>query len=308
MAVLWIILKIIGILLLCILLLFILILFAPAGYRAQGVYNDREKWARGRVSWLFFFLRMKVSWSEGEDAAVSLRILGFPVYHSDEERWSLLNRKADEDVVEIRDSGKDIKDRTQNYRKDFKPQSESEPDQTPAPTEDILDYTGDDEEFDFTEEDPPRKPPFQKRVKSFFQRCYNTGKRLYRRLKAALKRAESFRELLEDEELICAVKRLFGYGKKGIRHFLPKKFEGDVVFGFDDPAMTGEILAAVSMLMPLFKDRLFVEPDFTEARLEAALTVSGRIYAFHFLKILWDIYRDKELWRQKERILRTIGG
>ena len=145
-------------------------------------------------------------------------------------------------------------------------------------------------------------------MKSFFQRCYNTGKRLYRRLRGALKQAESFKELLEDEELIRVVKRLFGDGKKGIRHFLPKKFSGDVAFGFDDPAMTGQTLAAVSAFMPLFNDRLSVEPDFTEARFEAALTVSGRIYAFHFLKILWDVYRDKELWRQKERIMRTIGG
>ena len=108
MAALWIILKIIGIILLCIFVFLLLILFAPAGYRARGVYNGWEKWAKARVSWLFFFLRMKVSWKEGEEPAVSLRILGFPVYHSDEERWSLLNRKAADDVVEIRESGKDI--------------------------------------------------------------------------------------------------------------------------------------------------------------------------------------------------------
>lgn len=79
----------------------------------RGVYNGWEKWAKARVSWLFFFLRMKVSWKEGEEPAVSLRILGFPVYHSDEERWSLLNRKAADDVVEIRESGKDIRDRAE---------------------------------------------------------------------------------------------------------------------------------------------------------------------------------------------------
>ena len=39
MAALWIILKIIGIILLCIFVFLLLILFAPAGYRARGVYN-----------------------------------------------------------------------------------------------------------------------------------------------------------------------------------------------------------------------------------------------------------------------------
>lgn len=306
MAVLWIIIKIIGILLLCILVFLFLILFAPAGYCARGVYNDCGKWAKGRVSWLFFFLRMKVSWKEGEEPAVSFRILGFPVYHSNEERWSLLNRKAAEDVVEIRESGKDIRDRTEVPREETG--QSADPDPETGFSGDILDYTGDGDEFESVTEEPPGKQPFRKRVKSFFQRCYNTGKRLYRRLRGALKQAESFKELLGDEELIRVVKRLFGYGKKGIRHFLPKKFSGDVAFGFDDPSMTGQTLAAVSVFMPLFNDRLSVEPDFTEARFEAALTVSGRIYAFHFLKILWDVYRDKELWRQKERIMRTIGG
>ena len=306
MAALWIILKIIGIILLCIFVFLLLILFAPAGYRARGVYNGWEKWAKARVSWLFFFLRMKVSWKEGEEPAVSLRILGFPVYHSDEERWSLLNRKAADDVVEIRESGKDIRDRAEVPREAAG--HPADPDSETGFSGDILDYTGDGQEFDSVIEEPSGKLPLRKRVKNFFQRCYNTGKRQYRRIKAALKQAESFKELLEDEELIRVVKRLFGYGKKGIRHFLPKKFSGDVAFGFDDPAMTGQTLAAVSAFMPLFNDRLSVEPDFTEARFEAALTVSGRIYAFHFLKILWDVYRDKELWRQKERIMRTIVG
>jgi len=169
MAVLWIILKIIGILLLCILVFLFLILFAPAGYRAQAVYNDCEKWAKGRVSWLFFFLRMKVSWKEGEEPAVSLRILGFPVYHSDEERWSLLNRKAAEDVVEIRESGKDIRDRAEVPREEAG--HPADPDLETGFSGDILDYTGDGEEFESVIEEPPGKLPFRKRVKSFFQRC-----------------------------------------------------------------------------------------------------------------------------------------
>lgn len=308
MAVLWIILKIIGILLLCLLAFLLLVLFAPVGYVCRGVWNDREKWARGRISWLFFFVRMKVVWRDGEEPGISLRILGFPVYNSDEERWSFLNRKAEDDVVEIRDSGKDIREPVREVKKTSRPLPEEPADEKEEFPDDILDYTGDGEDLESFEEEEPRKPSFRKRVKSFLQRCYNIGKSLYKRLKYILNRAGSFKELLEDEELISAVRRLFGYSKKGIGHFIPKKFSGEIAFGFEDPAATGQTLAAVSVLMPLFAGSLSVAPDFKEARFEADLTVSGRIYAFHFLKLAWDIYRDKELWRQKERILRTIGG
>lgn len=308
MAVLWIILKIIGILLLCILLLFLLILFAPVGYKAIGVFNEQEKWARGRVSWLFFFFRMKVSWTEGGEPDISLKILGFPVYHSDEEKWSLLNRKDAEEVLEIRESGKDIKERPEKKLEALELRPEAPVKKETELPDDILDYTGDEDEAEFQEKTKPEKQPFRKRLKSFLQRCYNTVKSLRRKLKRIFRRAESFKELLEDDELICTVKRLFGYGKKGMRHFIPKKLTGDIAFGFDDPAATGQMLAAVSVVLPLFRGNLSVEPDFTQARFEADLTVSGRIYAFYFLKLCWDIFRDKELWRQKERILRTIGG
>lgn len=308
MAVLWIILKIIGILLLCLLVFVCLMLFAPVGYVCRGVWNDREKWAGGRISWLFFFLRMKVVWREGEEPGISLRVLGFPVYHSDEERWSLLNRKTDEDVLEIRDSGKDIKEQDRAPQMIQPSDTEVSPEEHKILPDDILDYTGDGEELKDIEEEKYEKPPLRKRVKSFLKRCYNTGKRLYKRLKYILDKTSSFKELLEDEELISAVKRVLGYSKKGIRHFIPKKLSGEIAFGFEDPAQTGQTLAAVSVLMPLFGGSLSVEPDFKRARFEADLTVSGRIYAFHFLKLAWDMFRDKELWRQKERILRTIGG
>ena len=161
MAALWIILKIIGIILLCIFVFLLLILFAPAGYLARGVYNGWEKWAKARVSWLFFFLRMKVSWKEGEEPAVSLRILGFPVYHSDEERWSLLNRKAADDVVEIRESGKDIRDRAEVPREAAG--HPADPDSETGFSGDILDYTGDGQEFDSVIEEPSGSAAAQKK-------------------------------------------------------------------------------------------------------------------------------------------------
>ena len=69
--------KIIGIILLCIFVFLLLILFAPAGYRARGVYNGWEKWAKARYHG-FLFPRMKVSWKEERNRRYLCMILGFP--------------------------------------------------------------------------------------------------------------------------------------------------------------------------------------------------------------------------------------
>ena len=62
-----------------------------------------------------------------------------------------------------------------------------------------------------------------------------------------------------------------------LRHIFPKTLSGQVVFGLDDPAGTGQILAAGAALYPLYGDRLQLTPDFSGKRLEGNLSAGGRI-------------------------------
>ena len=58
MAVVLTILKILGIILLCIigllLLLLILVLVVPIRYRVEGAFTEEQKFAKGKVRWMFF--------------------------------------------------------------------------------------------------------------------------------------------------------------------------------------------------------------------------------------------------------------
>ena len=51
--------------------------------------------------------------------------------------------------------------------------------------------------------------------------------------------------------------------------------------------------------MPLYGDRLDVTPDFTRKIIEGKVLAAGRIRRYKILKLVWDIYRDKDLIRRK---------
>ena len=77
---------------------------------------------------------------------------------------------------------------------------------------------------------------------------------------------------------------------------MPKKWNGKVHFGMENPAQTGQVLAVLSVLYGLTGVMLEVEPDFEQAVLEGTFFAKGRIRAG---KILWCVF---QVWKCKEII------
>lgn len=69
------------------------------------------------------------------------------------------------------------------------------------------------------------------------------------------------------------------------RHLKPKKFQLTLHFGFEDPAMTGQVLAAVSMFYGWYCEHVDLYPDFEQTVLEGNIYIKGRIRAFSLLII-----------------------
>ena len=60
-----------------------------------------------------------------------------------------------------------------------------------------------------------------------------------------------------------------------IRHILPRKSEGKIRFGFDDPYMTGQVLTWISPFYGLYGRHLQICPDFLEPCLEGGMEAEG---------------------------------
>ena len=91
--------------------------------------------------------------------------------------------------------------------------------------------------------------------------------------------------------------------KKFVRYVLPKKVQGRIHFGFDDPYDTGQVLTVVSPFYGLYARTLTLEPDFTGTVLDGELHFKGRIALWYPLWTAARLFISKD-FRRLLRFLR----
>ena len=91
--------------------------------------------------------------------------------------------------------------------------------------------------------------------------------------------------------------------KKLVRYVLPKKVQGRIHFGFDDPYDTGQVLTVVSPFYGLYARTLTLEPDFTGTALDGELHFKGRIALWYPLWTAARLFISKD-FRRLLRFLR----
>lgn len=167
-----------------------------------------------------------------------------------------------------------------------KPEPEAK-DETTVPTSDDLtteDAPGTDENEDTpTDEDQKSEtkstapaaeaPKKKKRKKSSFAD----------RIKRICEKLSSLREAVEDEENQKAFRLLLSRVKYLLHHLRFRRFEGRLVFGFDDPAMMGRILGVLSLFYPLYGESFTIKPAFDHTLFEGEIALKGHVRLIHIL-------------------------
>ena len=172
-------------------------------------------------------------------------------------------------------------------------------------SEDVFDLTWDEKE-ESTKKD---KEFFGKKIVNLLKKCYNRCKNFITKIRKITNKMEMIGNLLEDEDIIDAVKRIKRYGVNGVKLLLPQKLNAKIIFGFEDPYYTGKVLGWTAALIPIYGDHIDITPDFEKRILKGELKIKGRIRRYKILYLLWKVYKDKdELIKQKDRAIRMIGG
>lgn len=65
--------------------------------------------------------------------------------------------------------------------------------------------------------------------------------------------------------------------KKMALHILPRKLEGCVEFGVEDPYVMGQILTVLSIFYPVYQDKFHIHPDFENPGFAGEASLKGRI-------------------------------
>lgn len=79
------------------------------------------------------------------------------------------------------------------------------------------------------------------------------------------------------------------------RHIKPKLLRIDMAIGFDDPAVTGQVLGVIAAFCGAAGIMPCVTPDFEKRVFESDIEIKGRVTVFVLLKILIKVYFCEEL-------------
>lgn len=246
-------------------ILLLAVLFIPVRYQARGKKGETAAELQAKLSWMGSLINIPVSYQDGVFSA-KLRVFGFSVRNLLEE---------EEPFAE--------------FEKEFFTEPEEETDKR-------------EEAFAESEEETREREPSQSRefsegqtppVKQGKLKC--TFKRFCDKIKRIRKKYKRLRKFAEDERTKTAFQLIRDQLFSVFLTLLPRKAEGWIHFGTEDPALTGEILGAVSIFYPVFMDTVKITPDFEKAILEGDLSVRGRFYIITAVRAAWKLFRDKNV-------------
>ena len=122
-----------------------------------------------------------------------------------------------------------------------------------------------------------KKNSFSEKISAYWDKIKYTFKKLYDNIKALAKKKEKLRRFLTNEihknAFLKAVKEL----KRLLHRLCPEKLEGDIEFGFEDPAYTGYLLAGISLIYPMVGEFLNIRADFENKVLKGSVLAAGKL-------------------------------
>lgn len=153
----------------------------------------------------------------------------------------------------------------------------------------------------FPEENQKKKGQKEKPKKKESRKDSKTGKKVKKDKekkedkKSISQKIEEVKAMMEEYQVMALLGILKVTLIRILKHVLPRKLEGYLHFGFDDPGLTGRATGYAAIFYPLYHKTLTLEPDFQEKVLEGELKGHGRIRLAFFIWILITLLLKKEI-------------
>lgn len=274
----WILLAILGILV----LLVCVVLFVPVRYELDGKCNGTIDTldVKFRFSFLLHFLAGTVCYTEGKPTW-NLRIAWKRFVNQDTELQETPIKKSEDSESSV------------NNAKD---------EEINVPEEPIKNEESVSEES-ITKETVSKETVSKK--ESFLDKIEYKYKKIRDKLREIARKKEKVMEFLTNEIHQAAFLEVISELKRLLLRLRPQKIMGEIEFGFDDPAWTGQVLAGISILYPYFADCFQIIPDFEEKKLRGQLEIKGKISAKNFVALGLRVILDKNV-RMTLRHIKTF--
>ena len=146
------------------------------------------------------------------------------------------------------------------------------------------------------------------RILDFFANLAENMNKVIKKRDMILQKITGVRSLLEKPYTKKVLKDGKVLLKKMWKHVRPRKLQGSIHFGLEDPATTGQLLGVVGMLYPVYRNHFVIAPDFEQQIFEGKIYAKGRVQIgrMTFLSLRFMLTRDFFKTVQKARTI--IGG
>lgn len=314
------ILKVLGITLLIllgiVLLLVLLLLLAPFHYTIDAEYYGDVK-AVGRIQWLCFVLDLKGVYGNNK-FLYYLKSFGFMISTNDEEdkhyrAISDEEAESDKSSDKVKPSETEkvpvrvVEDDFVTYEQEPKPESEPQ-----KKSIFMRIYEGIESGLEWVVTIPMRVhdkiSELMARILDFFANLAENMNKVIKKRDMILQKITGVRSLLEKPYTKKVLKDGKVLLKKMWKHVRPRKLQGNIHFGLEDPATTGQLLGVVGMLYPVYRNHFVIAPDFEQQIFEGKIYAKGRVQIgrMTFLALRFMLTRDFFKTVQKARAI--IGG
>ena len=284
--VLWI-LKIIGIILLCLLgLLFVLltvVLFVPVRYRIQGEVKEKETQIHIRASWLCHVISFLGDYVDGMFDYI-LKIFGVRKEFggSDEETSSEVEEQDDETVeTEISTKAEEIPQETS--------EGVEEAGEAGKPGKSTERISG----------KKSKKRSFGSKISSKLKKIRETVKKIWDFIVHLPQKFDKIKEVVTDAGNKNALSLTWRELRYLLRHFKFRKIHTDLEFSAGDPALTGQILGGIAVIPAFYRYDMHIYPDFASDTfyVRGTFDIKGRIRLIHLLCSVIRLLKEKDVRR-----------
>ena len=279
-------LKIIGIVILAIialaLLIILMVLFIPVRYKGKVYFKEVPDIALS-VTWFFKFLSLNITYKDGLDIIGKVGWL-FKVYSNHDD-----DTDTKEETEEYKSEVRETADTVNEHKKEDISVDNTNKANVITEKKENLEAENKIKALDKQEKKQSKKK------KSKSNKKKSTAKK-ESKLDKLINKAKDIHYLLTEEENKKTLLRMLEKTKNLLVHILPKRIVGFFKFGFDDPSTTGQVLEAVAIFYPLYRDDFKIVPMFYDEIIEVDISFKGR------LRVFYALYIGLILWLNKKKI------
>lgn len=289
--VLWI-LKIIGIILLCLLgLLFVLltvVLFVPVRYRIQGEVKEKETQIHIRASWLCHAISFLGDYVDGTFDYI-LKIFGVrKEFGGSEEETSSGVEEQDDETVETEISTKEISTKAEEIPQETA-EGVAEAGEAGKPGKSTERISG----------KKSRKRSFCSKISSKLKKIRETVKKIWDFIVHLPQKFDKIKEVVTDAGNKNALSLTWRELRYLLRHFKFRKVHTDLEFSAGNPALTGQIFGGIAVIPAFYRYDMHIYPDFASDTfyVRGTFDIKGRIRLIHLLCSVIRLLKEKDVRR-----------